>query len=56
MKSKEILLVAQWYVKDNWYGKRYRVLLTVDEDTKFPTSKAAKVYGTRLKNYVFNTS
>lgn len=49
-----LLLVVQWYVADDWYGKRYRVILSIDDEQDFRTKTDAKKYTSLIKKYVRN--
>jgi hypothetical protein len=56
--SKETLtpetkvLAITWYIPDNWYGTRKRVILSADETTGFATAKEAKAFNSQLRTYV----
>jgi hypothetical protein len=45
-------LVASWYVEDNWYGKRYRAILTVSDDQGFITVGSAKKHSKAFKQLI----
>jgi len=50
----EKVLAITWHVKDNWYGKNYRLILNKDENTGFSSLKEAKSYKSLLALYVKN--
>lgn len=51
--SKNIVLVVQIYVPDNWYGKYYRIILREDNDSfqYFQTKKSANSYLKKFKSF-----
>jgi len=44
----------EWYVPDNWYGSRYRVVLVPDETLSFANISDAKKYAAKLSKWVNN--
>ncbi len=44
---KDLVLVAAWFVDDNWYGKRYRAMLG-----PFQTKTEANKFKAKLKKFV----
>ena len=38
------VLAIEWHVKDNWYGKNYRYVLSKSETEEFKNAKEAKAY------------
>jgi hypothetical protein len=47
--KNDLVLVGEWYVKDNWYGKSYRVILM---DTGFKKKTEFNQYKSLLTKYV----
>jgi hypothetical protein len=55
----EIVLVGDVYIKDNWYGTRYRIILKPDINTFFKNKTEAKKYEGKVKKYIkgkYNTT
>ena len=50
-KIPGLAVVGEWYIADNWYGRRYRVLLTETAEQGFKTKTAANKFAARLKRY-----
>jgi hypothetical protein len=47
------VLTFEWYVSDDWYGERYRVvLLKEDSNIDFETLGEAKKYRSKLAKYI----
>ena len=46
------VLAITWYIPDNWYGTRNRVILVTGENTGFETAKEAKAFNSQLRQYV----
>ena len=44
----------EWYVPDDWYGSRYRVVLVPDETLSFADVSDAKKYAAKLSKWVNN--
>ena len=49
--DKQIVLVSQWCVADDWYGRRVRVILTPTKDTFFGTKTESKKHIPKLRRY-----
>lgn len=54
MATKDIVLVAQYYIDNGWYGDRYRVILSKEEGLGFTTKTEAKKYAAKLKKRGLN--
>jgi len=48
---KDIVLTVSFYISDNWYGERYRVLLSKENGIGFLTKTEAKKFTSKLKKY-----
>ncbi len=52
IKAKEnLVLVCDYYVADNWYGQRYRLIVKPTESTYFSSSKEALSFKNELKAF-----
>lgn len=40
------------YIKDDWYGTRYRVVLIKDDHTGFENKKESKLYSSMFASYI----
>jgi len=49
---KDLVLVYQWCKNDNWYGQRYRAILSSSENVGFQTRTEINKLRTRFKNFI----
>ena len=49
---KDIVLVGDVYVEDNWYGQRYRVILRPTIDSFFKNKTEMKKYEGKVRKYI----
>ena len=49
---KDIVLVGDVYVEDNWYGQRYRIILRPTIDSFFKNKTEVKKYEGKVRKYI----
>jgi len=52
IEHKNLVLSIQWYVKDEWYGNNYRLVLNGLSEDGFKTKSDAKKYSSYIKKYL----
>lgn len=53
MEQKKLVLAIQWHVRDDWYGKNYRIIFKGFDDNGFRTKTEAKKHLSMLKKFAF---
>jgi len=49
---KDLVLVYQWYSENDWYGDRYRAILSISENVGFQSRTEINKFRTKFKKFI----